>query len=45
MSTNDDKRTQLSDSIEICAYETSRVLVCKKDETKCNSIIKQYEND
>ena len=38
---NDDKRMQSIDSIEICAYGTSKDLVSKK-EIKCNNIIKPY---
>ena len=29
------------DSIETYAYGTSKDLVCKKEKTKCNNIIKQ----
>ena len=32
---------QSIDSIETCAYGTSKVLVSKKEEVKCNNIIKQ----
>ena len=35
---------QSIDSIEICAYGTSKDLVSEKGEIKCNNIIKQYEN-
>ena len=45
MSTNDGKRMQSKDSIEIYAYATSRDLVCKKEEIKCNNIIKQFKFD
>ena len=45
MSANDDKRMQSIDSIEIYAYGTSKDLVCKKEEIKCNIIVKQYKND
>ena len=31
--------------LEMYAYETSNVLVSKKEEIKCNKIIKQYKND
>ena len=44
-SAKDDKRKQSIDSIEICAFKTSNYIVCKKEETKCNTIIKQYKND
>ena len=36
---------QSIDSIEIYAYGTSKDLVNKKEEIKCNNIIKQYKND
>ena len=42
MSANDDKRIQSIDSIEIYAYGRSKYLICKKEEIKCNNIIKQY---
>ena len=32
------------DSIETYAHRTSKDLVCKKEEIKCNNIIKQYKN-
>ena len=35
---------QSIDLIEIYAYGTSRDQVCKKGETKLNSIIKQHKN-
>ena len=35
---------QSIDSIETYAYGTCKYLVCKKEETKCNNIIKQYKN-
>ena len=41
LSVNDDKRIQSIDSIEIYGYETSKDLVCKREEIKCNDIIKQ----
>ena len=34
---------QSIDSIETYAHETSKYLVRKKEEVKCNNIIKQYE--
>ena len=40
-----DKRIQSIYSIETYAYGTSKDLVCKKEEIKCNNIIKQDEND
>ena len=36
---------QSIDSIEIYAYGTSKDLVSKQEEIKCNNIIKQYKND
>ena len=44
LNSNDDKRIQSTDSIEIYDYGTIQGLVCKKEEIKCNNIIKQYEN-
>ena len=43
ISSNDDKRMQTIDSIEIYAYRRSKDLVCKREEIKCNNIIKQYK--
>ena len=45
LSGNNDKRIQSIDSTELCAYGTSKKLVCKKKEVKRNNIIKQYKND
>ena len=42
---NDDKRMQSIDSIKTYAPGTSKDLVCKKEEIKCNNIVKQYKND
>ena len=39
----DDERMQSNDLIETYAYETSKVLVIEKEETKCSNIIKQYK--
>ena len=44
LSSNDNKRTQSIYSIEIYAHGTSKDLVCKKEEIKCNNIKKQYKN-
>ena len=44
LSSNDDKRMQSVDSIEIYAWGTSKDLVFKKEEIKFNNIIKQYKN-
>ena len=44
LSPNDDKRMQSIDSTELSAYGTSKDLVCKKKEIKCNDMIKQYIN-
>ena len=35
---------QSIDLIETYAYETSKDLICKKEKSKCNNIIKQHEN-
>ena len=45
LSAFDDKRIESSDSIETYAYDTSKGLICKKEEIKSNKIIKQYKND
>ena len=42
---NDDKRIQSNDSIETYAYGASKDLVSKKEEIKCNNIIKRNKND
>ena len=39
LTTNDDKRIQSIDSIETLTYETSKDVVCKEEEIKCNNII------
>ena len=44
LSSNDDKRIQSMDSIGTYTYRKSKDLVSKKEETKCNNIIKQYKN-
>ena len=44
LSSSDDKRMQSIDSIETCDYGMNKNLVCKKEEIKCNNIIKQYKN-
>ena len=40
---NDDKRMQPIDLIETYAYGINKNLVCKKEEIKCNDILKQYK--
>ena len=45
LSSNDDKRMQTIDLIETYAYGTSKDLVSKKEEIKCNYIIEQYKHD
>ena len=40
LSSNDDKRMQSIDSIEVYAYGTSKDLVSEKEDIKCNNIIK-----
>ena len=44
ITSNDDKRVQPIDSIETYAHGTSKGLAYKKEEIKCNKIIKQYKN-
>ena len=43
LTANDDKRIQSIDPIERYAYGMRKDLVCKKGESKCNNIIKQYK--
>ena len=42
---NDDKRIQSVDSIEIYAYGMDKYLVCKKKRIILNNMIKQYKNN
>ena len=44
LSSSDNKRMQSIDSIETYDYGMNKNLVCKNEEIKCNSIIKQYKN-
>ena len=44
LSSNNDKRMQSIDSIETYAYGMNKNLEFKKEEIKCNNIIKQYKN-
>ena len=44
LSSDDDKRMQPINLIEMCAYGMNKNLVCKKEKNKCNNIIKQYKN-
>ena len=41
---NDDKKIQSIDAIETYAYRSNKDLLCKKEESKCNNIMKQYKN-
>ena len=43
LSSNDDKRIQSIDSIEIYVYGTRKYLVSDKEEIKCNNIKKLYK--
>ena len=45
LSSNDDKRMQWIDSIETYAYGSSKDLLIKKEEIKCNNLIKRCKND
>ena len=45
LSSNDDIKMQLIDSIETYAYGTNKDLVSEKEEIKCNKIIKQLKDD
>ena len=40
-SSNDDKIIQSINLVKTYAYGTCKDLICKKDKTKCNNIIKQ----
>ena len=44
LSSNDDKRIQSIDLIEIYAHGTRKDSVCKEEDIKCNNTIKQYQN-
>ena len=43
LSSNDDKRMQLFESIETYTHGTSKDLLKEKEEIKCNNIIKRYK--
>ena len=43
LSANDDKRMQSINSIERYAYVTNNEIIHRKEDIKCNNIIKQYE--
>ena len=43
LSSNDNKRMQLIDSIETYAYGTSKDLENEKEEIKCKNLIKRYK--
>ena len=45
LSSNDDKRMQSIDSIETCAYGTSKDLVSEREEIKGDNLIKRYNNE
>ena len=45
LGSNDHKRMRSIDSIETYAYRTSEDLVSKKEEIKCNNIIKRYKKN
>ena len=42
---NDHKRMQSTDSVEIYSCGTNNDLVCEKEKIKCNNIIKRHKND
>ena len=44
LSSNDDKRIPSIDSIQTYAYGMIKDLICMKEKTKCNNIIKQHKN-
>ena len=41
--TEDINTTISIDSVETNAYVTRKDLICKKEKTKCNNVIKQYK--
>ena len=41
VSSINDKRIESIDSVETYVYGTSKYLVCKKEEIKCNNILKK----
>ena len=43
LSSDDDKRMQSVDSLDAYVYGISNNLICKKETSKCNSIIKQFK--
>ena len=45
LNSNDDKRMKSIDSIKPYAYGTSKDLVSKTEEIKCNNIIQRYKNN
>ena len=45
LSSNYYRRMQSIDSIETYAYGSSKDVITKEEEIKCNSIIKRYNND
>ena len=44
LSWNDDRKMQSINSKETYTHGTSKDLVCKKGEIKCDNIMKQYKN-
>ena len=45
LSANDHKIIQSINTVETYAYGTSKDLVCKVEDIKCNKIRKQHKND
>ena len=45
LSSNDEKRFQWIDSIEIYTYGTSKDLASEKEVIKCKNTKRQYKND
>ena len=43
LNSNDDNRMQSIDLIETYAYGMGKDLICKKEKTKRNNIVKQYK--
>ena len=43
MTANDDKRIQLIDLVETNEFGTNEGIIHRKEEIKCNNIIKEYD--
>ena len=45
LSTNDNKKTQLIDCIEIYSYGTNKKIIHENEEVKCSNIIKKFKSE